>query len=320
MKLKPTALAMFMACTATVSLAQTFPTQPVKLVVPFPAGGGTDVLARSITDKLAARLGQPVVVDNRAGASGNIGADYVAKSNPDGHTLLMAATMVATYKLTYAKLPFDALTDLVGIGTVAETPNVLVVHPTSPIRNLQQLATAARAKPGGLNYGTAGLGSPQHLGTEQLARLGNFKLQHVAYKGTAPAVIDVMGNQIDIASISLTAVMPQIEGKKVHPVAVLSAKRTSLAPDIPTAAESGIAGIDSSVRFLLMVPAKTPPAVVAKLNAELNQVLADPAVKQAFAKAGYDAYPSTPAESTAMVKKEFEVLGPVINSLNLEKQ
>ena len=307
------------ACAAGALAQSAWPSQPVKLVVPFPAGGGTDVLARAIVDKLGQRLGQPVVVDNRAGASGNIGADFVAKST-DGHTLLLAATMVATYKLTYNRLPFDALTDLVGAGTVAETPNVLVVHPSSPIRNLQQLQAAARARPGGLNYGTAGLGSPQHLGTEQLAKLGNFKLQHVAYKGTAPAVIDVMGNQIDIASISLTAVLPQIESRKVHPVAVLSAKRSSLAPDIPTAGESGIAGMDSSVRFLIMVPARQPAATVQKLNAELNQVLQDPGVKQAFAKAGYDPYPSTPEQATAMVKTEFEVLGPVIQSLNLEKQ
>ncbi len=304
----------------TAACAQSWPTQPVKLVVPFPAGGGTDVLARAITEKLATRLGQPVQVDNRAGASGNIGADYVAKAAPDGNTILLAATMIATYKLTYTKLPFDALTDLVGAGTVAETPNVLVVPPSSPIRNLLQLAAAARAKPGGLNYGTAGLGSPQHLGTEQLAKLGHFTLQHIAYKGTAPAVIDVMGNQIDVGSISLTAVLPQIEGKKVHPLAVLSAKRSTLAPDIPTASESGFAGMDSSVRFLIMVPAKTPPAIVAKLNAELNHVLADPAVKQAFTRIGYEAYPSNPQESTAMVRREYEVLGPVINSLNLEKQ
>jgi tripartite-type tricarboxylate transporter receptor subunit TctC len=305
---------------ATTAMAQTFPSQPVKLVVPFPAGGGTDVLARAITDKLGARLGQPLVVENRAGASGNIGSDFVAKSAPDGHTLLLAATIVATYKYTFTKLPYDALTDLTAIGTVAETPNVLVVHPSSPIKDLQGMVAAARAKPGGLNYGTAGLGGPQHLATEQLARLGNFKMQHVAYKGTAPAVVDVMGNQIDVASISLTAVLPQIESKRVHPVAVLSARRSSLAPTIPTAAEAGINGLDSSVRFLIMAPAKTPAAVVQKLNAELNQVLADPAVKQAFAKAGYDAYPSTPQEAMDMVRKEYEVWGPVINSLNLEKQ
>ena len=305
---------------STLSMAQSWPTQPLRLVVPFPVGGGTDTLARAIIDRLGARLGQPVLIENRAGASGNIGTDAVARSTPDGHTVLLHVTMMSTYKLTFPKLPYDALTDLVGVGTVGESPNVLVVPAGSDVHNLQQMAAAARVKAGGLNYGSAGLGSPQHLATEQLARLGNFKLQHVAYKGVAPAVTDVMGGQIDMAAISLAAVLPMIEGKRVRALALLSAKRTQLAPDIPTAAEAGMPGLDSTVRFILMAPARTPSAVVARLNADLNATLAEPAVKQALAKAGYDAMQSTPEQTQAMLRKELELWSPIIKALDLESR
>lgn len=307
-----------LAFTASVATAQSWPTQPVKIISPFPPGGGTDVLARALTEKMSGKLGQPVVVENRTGASGNVGADVVAKSPPDGHTLLMAATIIATYKYTYSKLPFDALTDLTAVGTVADTPNLLVVHPNSSIRDLQSLMAAANAKSGGLSYGSAGLGSPQHIATEMLARLGNFKMHHVPYRGVVPAVTDVMGNQIDVACISLPAVIAQIEARKLHAVAVLSSRRSPLAPTIPTAEESGIKGMDSSVRFVLLAPTRTPAAVVQRLNAVLNEVLADPAIRQSFARAGYEPHSSTPGEATAMIKREYDLPGPVINGLNLE--
>lgn len=314
----PRPLAAALLALSTLAAAQAWPTQPLRLVVPFPAGGGTDALARSITDRLGARLGQSVLIENRAGASGNIGSDYVARAAPDGYTLLLHVTMMSTYKLTFPKLPYDALADLNCVGTVADSPNVLVVPAASGVRNLQDMVAAARARPGGLNYGTAGLGSPQHLATEQLARLGGFRLQHVAYKGVAPAVTDVMGGQIDMAAISLAGVLPMLEGRRVRAVTLLSARRTPLAPDIPTAAEGGIPGLDSTVRFVLMVPSRTPPAIVARLNAELNATLADPAVQQGLARVGYEALQSTPEQAQAMLRRELEIWSPIIKTLDLE--
>ena len=300
--------------------AQVWPTGPVRVVSPFPTGGGADLIARITAEKLQARLGQTFFVDNRVGASGNIGTDYVAKSKPDGATVLLHITMFSTYKYTFANLPYDALRDFVAVGTVGDSPGVIVAGNSSPLNNLQDLIALARTKPGGINYGTAGAGSPQHIAMEQLAQIGNFKVTHVLYKGSGPLMADVVGGQVDVGVVGFTSAQSLLEGKRVKALVSLGPKRTPMAPNVPIVAEAGIKGVESSVRYLLLFPAGTPQAIVRKANADLNAVLADPAVREAYAKNGYDTIQSTPEEAQAMVKHEYEVWGPVIRSLKLEMQ
>jgi tripartite-type tricarboxylate transporter receptor subunit TctC len=307
-------------CFAMTVRAQAWPTQQVRLVAPFPTGGGLDLIARLTAEKLSARLGQTFFVDNRVGASGNIGSDFVAKAKPDGYTLLMHITMFSTYKYTFPNLPYDALKDFAAVGTVADSPGVIVVAMDSPLKSLQDLIAAANSTPGGISYGTAGIGSPQHIAMEQLAKLGKFPARHIAYKGSGPLMNDVVGNQINVGIVGFTSAQGLIDGKRVRALVSLGAKRTPMAPTVPTVAEAGIKGIESTVRYLLLFPAGTPQPIIHKLNTELNLALADPAVQQAFAKAGYDTVQSTPEEAAAMVKNEYEVWGPVIRSLNLAPQ
>ncbi len=269
--------------------ADAWPSRPIKLVVPFPPGGGTDVLARMIAERLRPMLGQAVVIENRPGATGNIGNDVVAKSPPDGHTVLIQGTIIGMFPHIFSKLSYDPLKDLLAVGTIAESANVIVVSPSSPFNTLQDLLKAAKADPSKqLNYGTAGVGSPQHLATEQLARIAGVRLQHVTYRGTAPAVTDLLSNQTDFGAYSLSSMLSLIQGKKLRVLAVMTEKRSGLLPDVPTVAELGFPGVDSSIRFGLFVPAGTPADVVAKLAAANSRAIADPTLKENFVKAGYE--------------------------------
>jgi tripartite-type tricarboxylate transporter receptor subunit TctC len=315
--------ASLLACVATTALAQAdaWPSRPIKLVVPFPPGGGTDVLARMLADRLRPLLGQTVVIDNRPGATGNIGNDAVAKAPPDGYTVLVQGTIIGMFPHIFAKLTHDPLKDLYAVGAVAESANVIVVNPSSPFNSLQDMVKAAQANPGKpLNYGTAGVGSPQHLAMEQLARIAGVKLQHITYKGTAPAVNDLLGGQTDVGAFSLSSMLTLIQGKKLRVLAVMTDKRTSLLPDVPTAAELGFKGVDSSIRFALFVPTGTPPDVVARLAAANRRALADPVLKEQFLKAGYEVVTSTPEQAAAMVRREHEVWGPVVKDLGLKME
>lgn len=298
-----------------------WPTQPIKLVVPFPPGGGTDVLARLLADKLRPLLNQTVVIDNRPGATGNIGNDLVAKSAPDGHTVLVQGTIIGTFPHMFAKLTYDPLKDLQAVGTIAESPNVIVVNAASPLNSLQDLVKAAKADPAKpLNYGTAGVGSPQHLAMEQMASLAGIKLQHITYRGTTPAVNDLLASQTDFGAFSLSSMLPLIQGKRVRVLAVMTEKRTSLLPDSPSVAELGYKGVESSIRFALFVPAGTPQEIVAKLAAANSKAIADPALKESFQKAGYEIVTATPQQTAAMVQREFTVWGPVVKQLGLKPE
>ena len=312
-----------LACVASAALAQAeaWPSKPIKLVVPFPPGGGTDVLARMIADRLRPLLGQTVVIDNRPGATGNIGNDLVAKSPPDGYTILIQGTIIGMFPHIFSKLSYDPLKDLYAVGAIGESANVVVVNPASPFNSLQDMVKAAQANPGKpLNYGTAGVGSPQHLAMEQLARIAGVKLQHITYRGTSPAVNDLLGGQTDLGAYSLSSMLPLIQGKKLRVLAVLTDKRTSLLPDVPTASELGFKGVDSSIRFALFVPAGTPPDIVAKLAAANRRALADPVLKEQFLKAGYEVVTSSPEQAAAMVRREHDVWGPVVKDLGLKME
>ena len=311
-----------LAGAATSALAQQpWPSQPIKLVVPFPPGGGTDVLARMLADKLRPQLNQTVVVDNRPGATGNIGNDLVAKAPPDGHTVLIQGTIIGMFPHIFAKLTYDPLKDLAAVGMVAESPNVIVVNPASRFHSLDDLVKAGKADPTRpMNYGTAGVGSPQHLAMEQLANISGIKLQHVNYKGTSPAVNDLLGGQTDFGAFSLSSMLPLIQGRKVRVLAVMTQKRTSLLPDVPSMAELGYKGVDSSIRFGLFVPAATPAEVIAKLAAANSKAIADPVLKENFLKAGYEIVSATPQQTAALVEREHATWGPVVRQLGLKPE
>jgi len=301
--------------------AAPWPTQALKLVVPFPPGGGTDVLARMLADRLRPLLHQPVVIDNRPGATGNIGNDFVAKAPPDGHTVLVQGTIIGMFPHIFAALSYDPLRQLAAVGTIAESPNVVVVHPESPLRSLADLVKAAKADPAKpLNYGSAGVGSPQHLAMEQLAGMAGLKLQHITYRGTAPAVNDMLGRHTDFGAFSLSSMLPFIQGGKVRVLAVLTDKRTELLPDAPAMAELGYKGVDSSIRFALFVPAGTPADIVDRLAAANAAAIKDPALKDSFTKAGYDVIAATPQQTAAMVQREYNVWGPVVRQLGLKPE
>ncbi len=298
-----------------------FPNRNVRLVVPFPPGGGTDVLARMLGERLRPVLNQTVVIDNRPGATGNIGNDHVAKSAADGYTLLMQGTIIGMFPHIFQKLTYDPLKDLQAVGAVAESANVIVVHPASPLQTLDDFVRKAKERPDKpLNYGTAGVGSPQHLAMEQMARIAGVKVQHINYKGTAPAVNDLLANQTDLGAYSLSSMLPLLQGNKLRALAVMTEKRTALLPNVPSVAELGYRGVDSSIRFALFVPAATPADVVAKLAAANTRALGDASLRDAFQKAGYDIVSATGPQVNAMVQREYSVWGPIVRDLGLQPE
>lgn len=300
------------------AVAQQFPSQPVRVVVPFPPGGGTDILVRLIQDKYAARLGQPVVIDNRPGASGNIGGGVVAKSKPDGYTLLVQATIVGIYPTVFASLPYDPQKDFVWIGGVAESPAVIVTNPNSKLKTIADLMAQAKARPKQVNFASAGVGSPQHLATERLGRLNNVTFTHVPYKGSATAITDLLSGVLDFGTLSFSSVLPLIQEGKLRALALASDKRSKLMPDVPTIKEAGLGDVSGTVRFIVGAPAGTPDAAVAKLSTDLNAVVKDPEIQEGFAKRGYEITLATPKEVLAMVREQKELWEPLVRELKLK--
>jgi tripartite-type tricarboxylate transporter receptor subunit TctC len=318
MRLISLAFAAFAAFSVPQALAQPFPSQPVRVVVPFPPGGGTDILMRLIQDKYTAKLGQPVVIDNQPGASGNIGAGFVAKSKPDGYTLLVQATIVGIYPSVYASLPYDPQKDFIWIGGVAESPAVIVTNPNSKYKTIADLMAEAKARPKQVNFASAGVGSPQHLATERLGRLNNVEFTHVPYKGSATAVTDLLSGVLDFGTLSFSSVLSLIQEGKLRPLALASDKRSKLMPDVPTLKEAGLGDVSGTVRFIIGAPAGTPDAAVQKLSADLNAVVKEPDIQEGFAKRGYEITLATPNEVLAMVREQKELWDPLVRELNLK--
>jgi tripartite-type tricarboxylate transporter receptor subunit TctC len=286
-------------------------------VVPFPPGGGTDILMRLIQDKYAAKLGQPVVIDNRPGASGNIGAGVVAKSKPDGYTLLVQATIVGIYPSVYASLPYDPQKDFIWIGGVAESPAVIVTNPNSKYKTIADLMAEAKARPKQVNFASAGVGSPQHLATERLGRLNNVEFTHVPYKGSATAVTDLLSGVLDFGTLSFSSVLSLIQEGKLRPLALASDKRSKLMPDVPTLKEAGLGDVSGTVRFIIGAPTGTPDAAVEKLSADLNAVVKEPDIQEGFAKRGYEITLATPKEVLAMVREQKDLWDPLVREMKL---
>ena len=299
------ALAAWFAAFAVGVSAQPYPTKPIRIVVPFPAGGTTDVLARAAAQKLTETLGQPAVVDNRPGAGGNIGAELVAKSSPDGYTLLMGT--VGTHAINpglYPKLPYDHVKDFAPVILVAGVPNVLVINPALPVNSVQELIAYAKANPGKLNFASSGNGTSIHLSAELFKTMAGVQMTHVPYKGSAPALQDLVGGQVQLMFDNLPSSLALIKGGKLKALAVTSSARAAALPDVPTIAESGLPGFEASSWFGLLAPAGTPPPVIAKLNGEIAKWLATPEAKEKLLAQGANAAGGTPEDFAQFINAE----------------
>ncbi len=290
---------------ASGAWAQAYPTKPIRLVVPFPPGGATDILARNVAQKLTEAWGQQVIVDNRPGAGGNIGSELVAKSAPDGYTLEMGT--VGTHAINaslYAKMPYDHVKDFVPVILVAGVPNVLVVNPSVPVNSVAELISYAKANPGKLNFASSGNGTSIHLSGELFKVMAGVQITHIPYKGSAPAMQDLLGGQVQLMFDNLPPSLPQIKAGKLKALAVTSATRAAALPDVPTMAEAGLPGFEASSWFGVLAPAGTPPAIVAKLNAEIGKWLASPEAKEKLLALGANAAGGTPEDFAKHIQAE----------------
>ena len=298
-----------------------WPEHPIKLVVPYPPGGATDVIGRIVAQRLSTALGQQVVVDNRGGAGGNIGADLVAKAKPDGYTLLMAAmTSHSTMaRLERGRISYDLQKDLTAVQVVGYVPLVFIVHPSVPANNFQQLVSHAKANPKKLTYASSGPGAPQRMAVEMFRVQSGADMIHVPYKGSGPAMTDLIGGQVLMAAETVPAALQQIKAGKVRALAVTTPQRISMLPDVPTVNESGWKDFDVVSTFGVMAPAGTPAEVLAKLNAEIGKIMQDPAAKEQFLQQGvYALPPQTPAEASGRLKAEVAKWAKVIDETGVK--
>ena len=299
------AFAIVALATTTAGAQALYPNKPVRIVVPFPAGGTTDILARAAAQKLSEAWNQPVIVDNRPGAAGNIGAELVAKAAPDGYTLLMGT--VGTHAINaslYSKMPYDHVKDFVPVILVAGVPNVLVVNPNLPVKSMQELIDYAKANPGKLNFASSGNGTSIHLSGELFKTMTGVKMSHVPYKGSSPALTDLIGGQVDLMFDNLPSSLPFIKAGKLRALAVTSTSRAAALPDVPTIAESGVPGFEASSWFGLLAPAGTPRNVVTKVNGDVAKWLASPDAKEKLAAQGANVAGGSPEDFAKHIQTE----------------
>ena len=291
-----------------------FPVKPVRIVVPFPPGGATDVAARLIATKLNEKWGQAVVIDNKAGAGGNVGSDIVAKSAPDGYTLVMGVTgSHAINTSLYSKMPYDPVADFFAISQVAVVPNVIVVHPSVPASTLAELVALAKREPGKLNYASLGNGTAAHLGMEMLKSAAGIDMTHVPYKGSAPAISDLLAGQVQVMVDGLPSALPHIKAGKLRALAITSLRRSPALPDLPTVAEN-YPGFYADAWSGLFAPKGTPPAVVDKISVEVQRILRLPEVREKLAGLGAEPVGSTPTEFSSHVKREIDKWARVVKT------
>jgi len=307
-------------CAQALSAAanDAYPSKPIKFIVPYPPGGPTDAMARMIQVPLQAKLKTPVIIDNRPGAGGNIGTDFVAKSPADGYTILLAASgPMAVNKTLYKSIPFDPIKDFAPIIQISAFPLVLEVHPSVPVSNVRQFLALAKEKPDELGFASAGNGTPQHLAGELFNKAAGTKLQHIPYKGAGPALIDVMGGHVKVMFDILGSSAQYIKTGKLHALAVTTATRSSVLPDVPTLAESGLPGYDFSGWHGIVAPAATPKPVVAKLNQAINEVFADPEFKKHWEELGTPIVGGTPEAFGTLIRSESAKLGKLVKDIGV---
>jgi tripartite-type tricarboxylate transporter receptor subunit TctC len=304
-----------LATTAAGAFAADYPNKPIRLVVPFSAAGTTDFLARAIAQKLSTNLGTSVVVDNRPGAGGNIGSDMVAKADPDGYTLLLGT--VGTHAINaslYKKMPYDTVKDFAPVTLVASVPNIVVVNPSVPVKSIKDLLALAKSKPGNLTFASSGNGSSIHLSGELFKSMAGVDMLHVPYKGSGPAVTDLVGGQVNLMFDNMPSSLPHVKTGRLRAIAVTGSKRSPAVPDLPTIAESGVPGYDSVAWFGVLAPAGTPPAIVNKLNAEIIKVLKSPDVAKRLSSQGAEPAYNTPDEFSAYIKTEMVKWAQVVKA------
>ncbi len=320
MKLLSRAVLVLVTCgSSQLAFAQSYPSKPLRIIVPFSAGGPADITARTLAPRMTELLGQSIVVDNRAGASGIIGADLVAKSPPDGYTLLLATASVAAINMvTYSKLPYDSLRDLQPLTTIMTTTTILVVHPSIPAKSLKDLVALARARPGQIVMASAGNGGTLHLALEMLKKEAGVNMTHVPYKGAAPAVIDVIAGQVSGMFVDLPVISPYIKGGKVRALAVASPQRSTYFPDVPTTKEAGYPNVELQNYYALLLPAKTPRDIVSKLHDVVVKTINTPDVREKLISNGSDPLTMTPDEFGRFLRADIEMWGRVVKAAGVK--
>jgi tripartite-type tricarboxylate transporter receptor subunit TctC len=298
--------------------AQDYPTRPVRFILPFPPGGGTDILGRLISDRLSAALGQPVVTENRGGAGGNVGAEAAAHSAPDGYTILLAAPSLAISPSLYSKLNYDPVKDLAPISLVATVPNVMITHPSVPAQTLQEFIALARQKPGAMNFGSGGSGTSNHLAGELFNIVAGAKLVHVPYKGVNLAMNDVLSGRIHLVVIGVPAAAPHIKSGRLRALAIIAPQRAPALPDVPTVAEAGLANFEVTTWYGVFAPAGTPRPVISRLNSELVRIMHTPDMRERLAAMATEPRTSTPEDFAAYLQQEIAKWGDVVRKAGLK--
>lgn len=315
-------IATLAACAAMAAVpthAQTYPTKPVRIIVPYAAGGNTDITARAIAEKLTPVFKHQVIVDNRPGASTNIGSDAVARAAPDGYTLLMGGAANAINMSLFAKMPYDTLRDLAPVILCVKGANVLSIHPTVPARNLKELIALAKAKPGQLNFASSGAGSSNRMAGELLKVMAGIDITHIAYKGNTPALADTIGGHVHMIFSGVPSLLPHIESGRLRAIAIGSLKRFSALPKVPTFDESGVKGYEATTWFGLMAPAKTPKDVIARLNTEIDRILKSPDLQKRFVNDGLEPMGGSPADFDKFIRDEIAKYERVVKAAKIEK-
>jgi tripartite-type tricarboxylate transporter receptor subunit TctC len=303
------------------SLAQTYPSKPIRLIVPFPPGGGNDIMARTVGQKLTESTSQQVVIDNRGGAGGNIGAETAAHALPDGYTLFLGGVgSHGTNPGLQAKLPYDPVRDFAPITLIAAAPLIVVVHPSLPVKSIAELIQYAKARPGQLNFASSGTGSIAHLAPEMLIAMAKIQMTHVPYKGTGPALVDLLGGQVQLMMNSAVSMLPQIRGGKLRAIAATGARRLAALPDLPTVAESGVPGYNVASWYGMLAPAQTARAIIDKLNREVVAIMRLPELRERLAADGAEAVGNSPDEFAAYIKRELARWAAVIKGAGLRPE
>ncbi|MDB5811826.1 MAG: hypothetical protein JWN94_3948 [Betaproteobacteria bacterium] len=308
------------ALAGTSAIAADYPVRSIRYIVPQGAGGSSDTLARLVTQKLGESLGQQVVTDNRPGATGNIGTEIAARAAPDGYTLLQVATSHATNPALSVKMPFDPIRDFTPITLLSQSPNLWIVHPSLPVKNMRELVALAKTRPGEINYSSSGTGSSQHLAGELLKSLAHIDIVHIPYKGSPPALIDLLGGRVVLMCSTIAPAMPLVKAGKVRALAVTSSKRSAAAPEIPTVAESGLAGYEATAWQGVLAPAGTSRDIIVRLNAEIVRVVQQPDVRKQLAEQGYEPAGNSPEQFADYIKTEIAKWSRVIKAAGLKAE
>ena len=316
----PTSL-LFLAAALTAApaaLAQTYPTKTVRMIVAFPPGGTTDILARATAQKLTEAFGQQVVIDNRPGAGGNIGTELVARSPADGYTLLASpGSTLTSNPAVYAKVPFDTVRDFAPVTIIAEVPNVLIEHPSLPVKTVKELIALAKTRPGQLAYASTGAGQSTHLSAELFKQMARVDMIHVPYKGSAPALTDMVAGQVTVMFDNMPSCLPFVKAGRLKAIAVTSTKRSPTTPELPTVAEAALPGFDVTVWFSVLAPANTPRDIVARLNGEIVKALKAPDMRERLSQQGAEPVGNTPEEFSAVIKRDLAKWSKLVKDANI---